>query len=125
MEIPAQVREALILAIDEYLETDNDQPDAHDLAAQLISSLEEAAEDAKMEDSDELAGLIEEQCDLEEPLVDVLEALFGNSDELELTGEDIVHHFETAIKIDWLDPQEPDDIEELMESGLVEQEDLV
>ncbi|MED5371111.1 MAG: hypothetical protein VX899_08870 [Myxococcota bacterium] len=100
MKLPSELRESLVIAVDDYLETVNDDPDASTLAAALMDLLEQAAEDADY-DTEDIATEIEEEAELEEPLQDVLEYEFTKNDEIELTGEDVVNVVEKLIGILW------------------------
>lgn len=100
MKLPFELRESLVIAVDDYLETVNDDPDASTLADALVRCLEQAAEDADY-DTDDVIGEIEEEAELEEPLQDTLEYEFTKNDEIELTGEDVVVVVERLIGILW------------------------
>lgn len=123
MKLPFELRESLVIAVDDYLETVNDDPDASTLADALVRCLDQAAEDADY-DTDDIIGEIEEEAELEEPLQDTLEYEFTKNDEIELTGEDVVAVVERLIGILWhregMDEDDPmesygdDDIDEDM-----------
>ena len=123
MKLPYAVRECLIIAIDEYLEDDNDQPDARDLAEAVVRCLVSSAEECDIEDSDEIIEQIEEANEMEESLTDTLEESFAKNGDLELTGEDIVMHSEKALELSWTDEDMLDDMDELDELPLSETEE--
>ena len=101
MQLPYEVREALVMAVDEYLETVNEDPDAGSLAEYVVETLEASAEVHGVEDAEELISRIEEHAALDESLVDTLEYEFSNADELGLTGEEIVSLIEKVCGIEW------------------------
>lgn len=103
MKLPTDLRESLVVALDDYLEMDNDDPDAATLANALLKLIELAAEDADYEESEDLLSDIEEEAELEEPLVDVLEYEFAKNDEMELTGEDVTRVVEKVLGLEWVD----------------------
>jgi len=123
MKLPNAVRECLIIAIDDYLEDDNDQPDARDLAEAVVRCLVSSAEDCDIEDSDEIIEQIEEANEMEESLTDTLEESFAKNGELELTGEDIVMHSEKTLELSWTDEDMLDDMDDLDELPLSETEE--
>ena len=102
MRFPNELREALVISVDDYFEMENDDPDATTLAGAFIDILSRAAEDIDFEE-DDLVGTIEDQAELEEPLAHVLEEEFSKNDELELTGEDVVAVVEKLLGIEWTD----------------------
>lgn len=103
MKLPLELRESLVIAVDDYFETENDDPDATTLANAVIRLIEQAAEDADYEDSDDLITDIETEAELEEGIFDALEFSFAKNDELELTGEDIVTAVEKILGLTWSD----------------------
>ena len=84
MKLPSQVRDTIILSLDEYLETINDQPDAAELAEQTVSAIAEGAEEADVDEYEEVLLQIEEEQEMEESLVETLEYEFSKADDLEL-----------------------------------------
>lgn len=102
MRFPNELRESLVLSVDDYFEMENDDPDATTLAGAFIEMLVRAAEDIDFEE-DDLVATIEDQAELEEPLTQVLEEEFSKNDELELTGEDVVVVVEKLLGIEWTD----------------------
>lgn len=113
MKLPTEVRESLVIAIDDFLEMVNDDPDASTLAQAVCRCFEQAAEDADY-DTDDITGEIEEGAELEEPLLETLEYEFTKNDELELTGEDVVAAVEKTIGISWAnDGMDEDDLESM------------
>ncbi len=106
MELPNAVREKLVMSIDEYLETVNEDPDAGSLAEYVISTITNHAEEAGVEDAEDLIMNIEEEAALDESLLDTLEYEFSNNDEIGLTGEEIVSLIEKVCGIDWEDGEE-------------------
>mgnify|MGYP007063681734 CR=1 FL=1 len=123
MKLPFALREGLIIGIDEYLEDDNDQPDARDLAEAVARGLVSSAEDCDIEDADEIIQQIEEAGELEESLTDTLEDSFSKSADLELTGEDVVMHTEKTLELSWTDEDLLDDMDDLDELPLSETEE--
>ena len=108
MEMPEQVRDAVIMMLDEYLETENDQPDAADLAEQVIAAMQTAVEDAGMDDPEEVVARIEDEQAYEDSLVDALEEEFSNSEDIELSGEELISYVERVCGIEWLSDDEYD-----------------
>tara|TARA_B110000037_G_C17082422_1_gene490534 strand:+ start:1170 stop:1523 length:354 start_codon:yes stop_codon:yes gene_type:complete len=108
MEMPEQVRDSVILMLDEYLETENDQPDAVNLAEQVIAAIEAAAEGAGMEDPEEVVARIEDEQSYEDSLIEALEVEFENTDDMELTGEEIMAYVERVCGIEWLSDSDLD-----------------
>jgi len=114
MKLPLELRESLVIAIDDYFETENDDPDATTLANAVIRLIEHAAEDADYEDSDDLITDIETAAELEEGMLDALEFEFAKNDELELTGEDIAVAVEKVLGLTWTDDgMDEDDLDGL------------
>jgi uncharacterized protein (DUF1778 family) len=103
MELPAAVREKLVMSVDEYIETVNDDPDASSLAEFVIAALCAAAEETGVEDAEDLVINIEEEAALDESFVETLELEFTNNDEIGLTGEEIVSLMEKVAGISWKD----------------------
>jgi hypothetical protein len=113
MKLPEQIRDTIILSLDEYLETVNDQPDAAELAEQTVEAISSGAEDVGLEDSDEIVLKIEEEMDLEESLVETLEFEFQKADDLELSGEDLIGLIDRVCGLVWDDEDDFEDIEAL------------
>ena len=65
MKLPSQVRDTIILSLDEYLETINDQPDAAELAEQTVSLDAKSAEEADVDEYEEVLRQIEEEQEME------------------------------------------------------------
>ena len=103
MELPNTVREKLVMSIDEYIETVNEDPDAGSLAEYVIAALTNLAEEAGVEDAEDLILNIEEAAALDENLQDTLEYEFANNDEIGLTGEEIVSLIDKVAGIEWED----------------------
>jgi len=115
MKLPEQVRDTIILSLDEYLETINDQPDAAELAEQTVSAISQGAEDADVDDYDEVLLAIEEEQEMEESLVETLEYEFSKADDLELSGEDLIGLIDRVCGLEWDDEDDFEDIEALEE----------
>jgi hypothetical protein len=113
MKLPDQVRDTIILSLDEYLETVNDQPDATELAEQTVQAIAAGAEEAGMEDHEEVVLQIEEENELEESLVETLELEFQKADDLELSGEDLIGLIDRVCGLSWEDEDDFEDIEAL------------
>ncbi len=113
MKLPFAVREGMIISVDDYLEVDNDQPDARDLAEAVVRCLVSAAEDCDMDEADELVSNLEEACELDDSLADTLENSFSKNADLELAGEDIVLHLERELEISWIDEDLLDDLDDI------------
>mgnify|MGYP007046917987 CR=1 FL=1 len=103
MKLPTEFREFLVIALDDYLEMENDDPNAVTLAATVVRLLGQAAEDSDFEEADNILADIEEEAELEEPLIGVLEYEFAKNDEMELTGEDITRVVERVLGLKWSD----------------------
>jgi len=112
MQLPTEVRESLIVMLDEYFENENDSPDVSQLANYIVSSLESVAEEAGVEDAEEIITMIEEEAELEEPLTITLEEELGRNDELELTGEDVVAFLATVCALSWDEEEEFEDLDD-------------
>ena len=115
MKLPEQVRDTIIVSLDEYLETINDQPDAAELAEQTVSAISQGAEDADVDDYDEVLLAIEEEQEMEESLVETLEYEFSKADDLELSGEDLIGLIDRVCGLEWDDEDDFEDIEALEE----------
>jgi len=113
MKLPEQVRDTIILSLDEYLETINDQPDATELAEQTVQAISSGAEDAGLEDYEEVVLQIEEEMEMEESLVETLEYEFQKADDLELSGEDLISLIDRVCGLNWEDEDDFEDIEAL------------
>lgn len=114
MKLPLELRESLVIAVDDYFETENDDPDAATLATAIVRLIEQAAEDADYEESDDLLTEIETEAELEESMIDTLEFEFAKNDELELTGEDVVLAVEKVLGLSWTDDgMDEDDLDAL------------
>lgn len=114
MKLPQEIRESLVIAIDDYFETENDDPDAASLAEACLRLLDQAAEDADYEESEDLVTDIENAAELEDGLHDALEFEFAKNDELELTGEDVVQVIERVAGLEWTDDgMDEDDLDSL------------
>jgi len=115
MKLPAQGRDTIIIFLDEYLETINDQPDAAELSEQTVSAIAEGAEEADVEDYEEVLLRIEEEQEMEESLVETLEYEFSKADDLELSGEDLMGLIDRVCGLEWDDEDDFEDIEALEE----------
>jgi len=113
MKLPEQVRDTIILSLDEYLETINDQPDATELAEQTVQAIQNGAEEAGFEDFEEVILQIEEEMELEESLLETLEYEFQKADDLELSGEDLIGLIDRVCGLSWEDEDDFEDIEAL------------
>ena len=114
MKLPSEIRESLVMALDEWFETENDDPDAEELSGTFVKLLEVSAEDAEFEEVDELIGNIEEEAELDDPLYNVLSYEFGKNDDLELSGEEVVAFVEKLGFLEWdKDEDMLDDIDDL------------
>lgn len=126
MLLPIEIRESLVMALDEYFETENDDPDSGELASTFVRLLQEAAEEADIDEADEIIILIEEEAELDESLADTLAYAFGRSDDLELSGEEVVSLVEKLGLLEWDEDEdmldEIDDLD-LEEDDYVEEDD--
>jgi len=113
MKLPAQVRDTIILSLDEYLETINDQPEPDQLAEQTVAAIAQGAEEADIEDYEEVILAIEEEQEMEESLVETLEYEFSKADDLELSGEDLIALIDRVCGLEWDDEDDFEDIEAL------------
>ena len=113
MKLPEQVRDIIILSLDEYLETINDQPEPDQLAEQTVAAIAAGAEEADVEDYEELILAIEEEQEMEESLVETLEYEFSKADDLELSGEDLIGLIDRVCGLEWDDEDDFEDIEAL------------
>lgn len=113
MKLPEQVRDTIILSLDEYLETINDQPDAAELAEQTVQAISSGAEESGLEDYEEVVLQIEEEMEMEESLVETLEYEFQKADDLELSGEDLISLIDRVCGLSWEDEDDFEDIEAL------------
>lgn len=125
MKLPFAVREGMIISVDDYLEVDNDQPDARDLAEAVVRCLVAAAEECDVDDADELVSNLEEACELEDSLADTLENSFSKNADLELTGEDIVLHLERELEISWVDEDLLDYLDDIDDIAPTETEEVL
>ena len=114
MKLPLELRESLVVAVDDYFETENDDPDAATLANALLRLIDQAAEDADYEESEDLLSDIQTDAELEEGILDTLEFEFTKNDELELTGEDVVVAVERVLGLTWTDDgMDEDDLDSM------------
>jgi hypothetical protein len=113
MKLPEQVRDTIILSLDEYLETINDQPEPDQLAEQTVAAISQGAEEADVEDYEEVILAIEEEQEMEESLVETLEYEFSKADDLELSGEDLIALIDRVCGLEWDDEDDFEDIEAL------------
>ena len=102
MRFPYELRESLVISIDDFFETENDDPDATTLASVFITAIQNSGEEVDIEEED-LVSLIEDNAELDEPLQNILEEEFSKNDELELTGDDVVAFVEKLLHIEWTD----------------------
>ena len=112
MQLPTEVRESLVVLLDEYFEDVDDSPDATDLAGFVVRALESSAEEAGVDDAENVVSLIEEEAEMEEPMALVLTEEFANNDELDLTGEDVVAFVIHICGITWDEEDELDEFDE-------------
>ena len=113
VKLPDQIRDTIILSLDEYLETVNDQPDAGELAEQTVEAISTGAEAAGMEDCEEVVFQIEEEMEMKESLVETLEFEFQKADDLELSGEDLIGLVDRVCGLNWDNEDDFEDIEAL------------
>jgi len=102
VRFPYELRESLVISIDDFFETENDDPDATTLASVFITAIQNSGEEVDIEEED-LVSLIEDNAELDEPLQNILEEEFSKNDELELTGDDVVAFVEKLLHIEWTD----------------------
>jgi len=102
VRFPYELRESLVISIDDFFETENDDPDATTLASVFITAIQNSGEEVDLEEED-LVSLIEDNAELDEPLQHILEEEFSKNDELELTGDDVVAFVEKLLHIEWTD----------------------
>ncbi len=124
MQLPVEVRESLIVTLDEYFENENDSPDASELAHFLVQSLEQVAEEAGVDDVEELVERIEEEAELDEALVRVLRDELSANDELELTGEEVTSFFVEICQIKWDEEEEFEELDEFEDFDVGESSNL-
>lgn len=101
MKLPYEIRESLVLSLDEWLENVNDDPGPEDLAGYVVEALETAAEETELEELEDIVSMLEEDLELDEPLVDHLEYEFGRNDDLELSGDEVVAYVEKVLRLKW------------------------
>lgn len=121
MKLPAHVRESLVIAIDEYFENENDDPDVEQLAQFIADQIEISAEEAGLEEVDELLAKIEEDARLEESVAGTLEYELGQHEDLELTGEEVMSFVEKVLRLRW--HKKADLVEELEDDFEDDEED--
>lgn len=112
MQLPTEVRESLVVLLDEYFEDVDDSPDATDLAGFVVRALESSAEEAGVDDAENIISLIEEEAEMEEPLALILTEEFANNDELDLSGEDVVAFIVQICDLKWDEEDELDEFDE-------------
>ena len=98
MELPQSLRDSLVEELDEYLDALGSDPSAEAVANYVIELLEAFADE---EGLDDLLVDLEESGELDEPLVELLEAEMESNDEFEYTGEEIVSLLEAMCAIEW------------------------
>ena len=112
VQLPTEVRESLIVLLDEYFEDVNDSPDATVLASFVVRVLESCAEEAGVDDAENIISSIEEAAEMEEPLAVLLTEEFASNDELELTGEEVVEFVIKLCSVTWDEEDELDEFDE-------------
>ena len=121
MKLPYEIRESLVLSLDDWLENVNDDPGPEDLAAMVVESLETAAEEAELEDMEDIVAALAESLELDDTLVDHLEFEFGRNEDLELSGDEVVAFVEKVLRLKWT--KTADLIDDLEDFDALEDED--
>lgn len=121
MKLPYEIRESLVLSLDDWLENVNDDPGPEDLAGYVVEALEMAAEETEIEELEDIVGMLEEDLELDESLADHLEYEFGRNDDLELSGDEVVAYVEKVLRLKWA--KTADLMDELEEFDALDDED--
>jgi hypothetical protein len=113
MQLPIEVRESLVVLLDEYFENDNDAPDASELAELIVRNIESICEEAGVEEAEDIVSIIEEEAELEDSLAESLAEEFSSNEDLELTGEEVIRVFARVCAISWDQDEEIEELDEL------------
>lgn len=109
MQLPHEMRDALVEQLDEYIDTQAGSPEAEHVANYVIELLGTLAEDQKVDDADEIVLKLESSGELEAGLQEILEEEFESNDEMEYTGEEIVCLLEKICDLEWTSKDDEDD----------------
>jgi hypothetical protein len=96
--LPETLRETLVEELDDYVEAVGGSPDAEAVSTYVIELLEEAADEAGLDD---LIGTMEDEGNVDGTLAEVMEAEFGSNEEFACTGEEIISFLERLCGIEW------------------------
>ena len=106
MLLPAEVRESLIVALDEYFEEENDDPSPQTIAALVTRFLEDFAEEAGVDEPEELIIRLEEEMEIEDSFPEHLTFEVESNEDLEITGEAVVAFVKIVCSITWDDDED-------------------
>ncbi len=131
MQLPSDMRDALVEQLDEYLDAHASSPDAEAVASYVVELIGTVAEELKLDDADEIILKLESSGELEAGLSEVLEEEFESNDEFEFTGEEVVSLLEKLCDLEWaagddddIDDDDDDDTDDFFEEfGSDEEED--
>ncbi len=112
MQLPHEMRDAMVEHLDEYLEVQSGSPDGEAVAAYVVELIGTVAEELKLEDTDELVLKLETSGEMDATLLELLEEEFESNDEFEYTGEEIVSLVEKVCEIDWTTKDDEDEDED-------------
>jgi hypothetical protein len=109
MQLPHEMRDALVEQLDEYIDAQAGSPEAEHVASYIIELLGTLAEDHHVDDADEIILRMESSGELEAGLQELLEEEFESNDEMEYTGEELVSLLEKLCDLEWSSKDDEDD----------------
>jgi len=108
MQLPHEMRDALVEQLDEYFDAQSGSPDGETVAAYVIELIGTVAEELKLDDGVEIILKLESSGEMEASLLELLEEEFESNDEFEYTGEEIVSLLEKVCEVEWTTKDEDD-----------------
>jgi hypothetical protein len=112
MQLPHEMRDALVEQLDEYFDAQSGSPDGETVAAYVIELIGTVAEEMKLDDGVEIILKLESSGEMEASLLELLEEEFESNDEFEFTGEEIVSLVEKVCEVEWTSKDDDDDVED-------------
>jgi hypothetical protein len=109
MQLPHEMRDALVEQLDEYFDAQSGSPDGEIIAGYIIELIGSVAEELKVDDGDEIILKLESSGEMEASLLELLEEEFESNDEFEYTGEEIVSLIEKVCDVEWTTKEDAED----------------
>lgn len=116
MQLPVDMRDALVEQLDEYLDAQPSTPDPEAVASYIVELVGSIAEELKIDDADEIILKLESSGELEAGLAEVLEEEFESNGEFEFTGEEVVSLLEKLCDVEW-SSEDDEDLDDDDDSG--------